>query len=119
MTDSKRVDDDDGFKKEMTPPVDPQFVQWPESLKFLPCSKWSRHTWRGVSALFCGVCCQGGLGIINIWGNLVGTFTSKFRGEDPNLSIKSTLFTFPLTYVVCSMSMQLGSYLLHKIDLRL
>jgi len=46
-----------------------------------------------------------GLGIINIWGNLVGIFTSKFRGEDPHLSVKTTLAAYSLTFVVCSMAM--------------
>ncbi len=105
MTDSKRVDEDDGFKKEMTPPVDPQFVQWPESLKVLPCSTWKRDTWKGLSALLCGMLIHSGLGIINIWGNLVGIFTSKFRGEDPHLSVKTTLAAYSLTFVVCSMAM--------------
>ena len=32
MTDTKRVDDDDGFKKEMTPTTNPDVVYWPEAL---------------------------------------------------------------------------------------
>jgi hypothetical protein len=105
MTDTKRVEDDDGFKKEMTPTVNPDVVQWPEALKFLPCSKWRRYTWQGISALVCGSFLQSGMGVVNIWGNLVGIFTSKFRDTDPNLSIKTTLVAFSLTYCSAAAAM--------------
>jgi hypothetical protein len=106
MTENKRVDADDGFKKELTPPVvDPEYYQWPGWLQWFPGTKWRKYTWRGLSAIFSGMCIHSGLGIINIWGNLVGIFTSKFRGEDPHLSIKTTLVAFPLTYCVGAMAM--------------
>jgi hypothetical protein len=89
----------------MTPPVNPDVVQWPESLKFLPCSKWRRYTWQGISALVCGSFCHSGIGVVNIWGNLVAIFTSKFRGDDPDLSIKTTLVAYSLTFATAAAAM--------------
>jgi len=45
MTDNKRADDDDAFKKEMTPAKNPDHIEWPDALKFLPMTKWRRYTW--------------------------------------------------------------------------
>jgi hypothetical protein len=45
------------------------------------------------------------MGVVNIWGNLVGIFTSKFRDTDPNLSIKTTLVAFSLTYCSAAAAM--------------
>jgi len=59
------------------------------------------------------------MGITNIWGAIVVYFTSKFRAEDPNLFLQTSLYAFPLTYVSCSISMQLGAWLFHRINLKL
>lgn len=96
-----------------------QPFDWPQSLKWFPGAKWERNTWYGLSCIFCGGCIQGAFGVINIWGAIVGYFTSKFRGVDPSLVAETTLYAFPITYACCSISMQLGAYLFHKIDLRL
>jgi hypothetical protein len=45
------------------------------------------------------------MGIINIWGALANYFTSKFRQDNPNLTLKTTLYAFPLTYVAASVAM--------------
>lgn len=55
------ANDDDAFKKAASAlstenKDSPDVVKWPESLKFLPCSKWTRNTWHGLSAIFSGAC---------------------------------------------------------------
>ncbi len=35
---------------------DPEKIDWPKSLQWLPCSKWTRHHWSGASAIFAGAC---------------------------------------------------------------
>lgn len=100
-------------------PAEPLRPTWPSYLQWLPCSKWTWHTWCGLSTIFCGGCVQGAVGIINIWGAVVVYFTSRFRGENPHLLVETTLYAFPLTYVCTSISMQLGAYLFHKISIKL
>jgi hypothetical protein len=124
MSDTKKVTDDDAFikaKNEVEMGGDPgkKPFDWPQSLRWFPGSKWERNTWYGLSAIFCGGCIQAAFGVINIWGAVVGYFTSLYRGVHPDLMVETTLYAFPLTYVSCSISMQLGSWLFHKIDMRL
>lgn len=84
---------------------DPDHVEWPESLKFLPCSKWSRVTWEGLSACLCGACIHAGFGIYNTWGFLSGYFTSKFRVSNPDLLVQQTLYVYPITLLSITASM--------------
>lgn len=98
---------------------DSNIVEWPSSLQWLPCSQWTRHTWHGLSAIFSGACIMCGLGIVNIWGGLALYFTGKFRGEDPSLILKNTLLVYPITLASMTVTMQLGAWLLHKINLKL
>lgn len=93
--------------------------EWPTWLRWMPCSKWRRYTWQGLSAMFCGAMLQTGIGVFNIWGALVIYFTSKYRGVNEELVLKTTLYTYPVTFMFITGAMQLGAWLLHKIDLRL
>ncbi len=120
--------DDDAFHKASSDLTDLErefaklhapYANFPQVLKSLPCSKWTRNTWGGLAAIFSGACFQFAFGVINIWGAVVVYFTSKFRNDDPSLLFEQTLFVFPLTYVAGSVSMQVGAYLFRKIDLRL
>jgi hypothetical protein len=45
------------------------------------------------------------MGIFNIWGALCPWFTAKYRGVDPNLVTKTTLYVLPVTMIACTVSM--------------
>ena len=66
-----------------------------------------------------GMLVQGALGIDSIWGNIVIYVTSKLRAEDPNLSTQFALIIFPMTFIVGSVGMQMGSWLMDRIHPRL
>ncbi len=109
---SKAIDDD-AFKQAVETiknekDVDPNTIQWPACLRWLPGTSITRHTWNGLSAIFCGMCIQSGIGVYNIWGALAAFFTSKYRLSNPNLLLRNTLYVYPLTFVSMTISMQLG-----------
>ncbi len=94
---------DDDFKKAETElqqadfKNDPQYVEWPASLRWLPCSTWKRDTWCGFSAILSGICFQWGLGVFAMWGGVVMYFTSHFRAFNSDLYMETTLYTVPIT----------------------
>ena len=74
--------DDDTFRRA----IGPQHVNWPSSLMWMPCSRWRWDTWCGLAAIFSGMCCQAGMGVVSIWGNIVIYVVSKFHVNEPNLT---------------------------------
>ena len=83
---------------------------------------WSRDLtfWKGVGAIFSGMCIQAALGVEAIWGNIVIYVASKYKYNEPNLSLQFALIVFPCSFAVGSLAMQLGSCLMdHGINPRL
>ena len=65
-----------------------------------------------MGAVFSGMCIQAALGVEAIWGNIVIYVASKYKYNEPNLSLQFALIVFPCSFAVGSLAMQLGSVMM-------
>lgn len=107
-------DKDDNFVR-LVDKSDPQYVNFPKCLSWMPCSSWKWDTWCGLAAIFSGMLCQAGMGVVSIWGNIVIYVVSKYHETEPELRTQIALIVFPLTYFVGALAMQLGSFMMDRI----
>jgi hypothetical protein len=52
-----------------------------------------------------------GLGIVSTWGNIIIYVTSKLRATNEDLTVKFSLFIFPMTLAAGAVGMQLANKL--------
>ena len=96
-----------------------QPIAWPKWLQWLPCAKWQRYTWYGLSAMVSGGFLQSGIAIFNIYGTLNPFITSRYKVSDTTLTADTTIYGFPIYMFSIAIAMQIGAWLMHKISLKL
>jgi OFA family oxalate/formate antiporter-like MFS transporter len=69
------------------------------------------NTLHGILTIIAGIMIHLGLGIVSTWGNIIIYVTSKLRATNEDLTVKFSLFIFPMTLAAGAVGMQLANKL--------
>jgi hypothetical protein len=71
----------------------------------------TENNFHGTLTIIAGIMIHLGLGIVATWGNIVIYVTSKLRATNEDLTVKFSLFIFPMTLASGAIGMQLANKL--------